>query len=414
MRMIPTLIVLLGCNPDIATTDTGKNPPGKDTADTSADSDTGSTDTDTAITDDFCGVIEIFDAECVMCHSASNPQGDLDLQTDPYAAIVNQPSAQYSGKTLVVPNDSGSSFLYLKMTANQGPNGDEMPTTGILDASLTDVVKTWINNGASSECGTIDTSDTDTGPTTYHPPGWDDSSEHGIGAKFRTDDCQGCHGSDLSGGSSGVSCDDCHDSGWRNNCTFCHGGTDNNTGAPPEDIDDSTSGLSFDAHTSHVSSSKHPDYDCVQCHTKPSDVLSDGHLFNADSTKGVSEVIFKAGLSDVGTYAGAGSCSNLYCHGDGDGKNGSAKDGNTYGCTDCHGGMADGGRGLGGKHDDHLEEGVSCEDCHSSTVSSGTTISGPDNHVNGKVDVALPSGMTYSGGECTGNCHGENHNGRNW
>ena len=35
-----------------------------------------------------------------------------------------------------------------------------------------------------------------------------------------------------------MSCDDCHDEGWRTDCVFCHGGVDDTTGAPPEDIRD--------------------------------------------------------------------------------------------------------------------------------------------------------------------------------
>jgi hypothetical protein len=45
---------------------------------------------------------------------------------------------------------------------------------------------------------------------TYHPTGWKDNPQHG--SDFSTDpqNCKACHGEDLGGGTSGVSCADCH------------------------------------------------------------------------------------------------------------------------------------------------------------------------------------------------------------
>jgi hypothetical protein len=42
-----------------------------------------------------------------------------------------------------------------------------------------------------------------------HVPAWSDATEHG-GAYFSAEACDGCHGSDLNGGGSGVGCRDCH------------------------------------------------------------------------------------------------------------------------------------------------------------------------------------------------------------
>lgn len=105
-----------------------------------------------------------------------------------------------------------------------------------------------------------------------------------MAAKHQDETCVACHGPDLKGGASGVSCDTCHSGAthesWRTNCTFCHGGIDNPTGAPPEGISDQTNGAgqAFTVHSTHVEvTSLTSAFDCVQCHVKPADVLAFGY-----------------------------------------------------------------------------------------------------------------------------------------
>ena len=74
----------------------------------------------------------------------------------------------------------------------------------------------------------------------HHPDGWAAADTHGLAAKFVQEDCRSCHGLQLDGGPVGVSCDGCHQPNWKTTCTFCHGGTDNQTGAPPRDITNAT------------------------------------------------------------------------------------------------------------------------------------------------------------------------------
>jgi predicted CxxxxCH...CXXCH cytochrome family protein len=407
MRLLPLVVLaaLLGCDdtlygkPDSSGTSTGESgTPADDTA---------------PVSQDFCGVVSTLNQSCVVCHGATSPQSGLDLSTDPYAALVNRPSTMYSGAVLVVPGDSAASLLYAKISGTQSSSqGGVMPPTGMLPADRIALVKAWIDAGASSECtGPVDTNVTGL----YHPDGWADAAAHGMGAKCQADTCTACHGEDLTGGSTGVGCDDCHAEGWRTNCTFCHGGGDNTTGAPPVDIDNLSTGLSFPEHTAHVEQTIHAAWDCTQCHTKPTDVLSVGHFLVGDGTPCEAEVNFAAGLSSAGRYDGAGGCSNLYCHGNGRGSTstGSVASGANLDCNGCHD-ASDQGDHLSGEHHKHIEEGLGCNECHSATVSNNTTISNPANHVDGEKDVVLPSGMSRSGGECTGTCHGERHDGRNW
>ncbi len=249
--------------------------------------------------------------------------------------------------------------------------------------------------------------------SSYHPDGFDDPAVHGLEAKLNVQDCRDCHGADLTGGS-GLSCDSCHPDGWRTDCTFCHGGTSNSTGAPPLDIDGNAdpSSITFMAHTAHVSGSYAAPFDCSECHVEPDDVTSTGHLF--DSTPAVAEVSFTAGLSSAGSYDGAGGCSNLYCHGNGQGDNGtSTDDGRSKTCASCHPDETSGTaewQTMSGEHSRHLNEGLACAYCHFDDVDHDKTIIEPSLHVDGVVEQAFEkSTMWIVSGTCIGYCHGELH-----
>ena len=306
--------------------------------------------------------------------------------------------------------DAAGSLLYRKVSGTQAADeGGPMPPGGMLADERLTVLRAWIEGGAPTTCdapaqvpdGGL------TGP--YHPEGFSASDVHGLELKTGAQNCRDCHGATLEGGA-GPSCDTCHQPGWRTNCTYCHGGTDGENGAPPRDLRGVTerAELSFAAHTEHTSERNHVAWDCDQCHLEPVDVMSEGHVF--DTTPGASEVDFSGGISDAGEYDGNGGCSNLYCHGNG----------RIYGeiehtaerpdCGGCHT-LA----GLSGEHGKHRREGVSCEACHSRTVSNPTTISNVENHVNRVKDVAITAaGFQFENGTCSGTCHGERHSGRRW
>lgn len=364
----------------------------------------------------YCALKQVIAQNCGFCHGAGgSPQGGLDLETDPHAALVDMPSSLYAGRTLVVPGDSASSFLINKLTGDLSGEGGAMPPNGALDAATVDVLRAWIDDGATDVCDEV----VDPGGN-YHPEGWSAPTAHGLAAKLHEQTCTDCHGANLDGEDNGVSCDGCHsDPEWRTNCTFCHGGDDNNTGAPPEDIDDNsdTATLAFRAHTRHVTENTHAPFGCGTCHDKPQDVLTPGHMF--DSTPAIAEVTFVNGLSPRGTYLGNGSCSNLYCHGNGQSSNGTAEHSQTMGCTSCHAGLSSGRSGwatMSEPHEDHLREGLSCENCHNDTTRDGSSIHDPGLHVNGAKDVVIEPnvGVTRTGSTCTGTCHGKVHTNESW
>jgi predicted CxxxxCH...CXXCH cytochrome family protein len=187
------------------------------------------------------------------------------------------------------------------------------------------------------------------------------------------------------------------------------------SGAPPQDIDDGSDpvGLSFAPHPVHESGRISTVFDCGSCHRKPESALDPGHLFD-DPTPGVAEVVFPAGVYDPGTR----TCSELACHGDGQGANGrvGAADGPRT-CGSCHPDAADPARWdlMSDRHPRHLREAFACAECHPD-AEGNDAIDQPALHVDGAAEVELPVGIVFdpTARTCDGTCHGEGHRGRVW
>lgn len=254
----------------------------------------------------------------------------------------------------------------------------------------------------------------------HHPDNFGDQAVHGPAALFVTEDCNsaGCHGTQLEGVGSAPGCDTCHTAGWRQNCTFCHGGTDNATGAPPRDIDGQTvtANLIFRAHTQHITAgADHVAFECTQCHVKPTDALDANHWF--DSTHGVPEVTFTAGLNATGTFDyGTRTCASNYCHGNGRGANGTVSNASPKpGCDGCHpfqNSNTTAWSTMSGDHRLHLGKGYQCYECHGGTLDTNNAIADVTLHVNKLKDTKFTgTNIAYTANtkRCTGTCHGKNH-----
>jgi hypothetical protein len=92
------------------------------------------------------------------CHDAASRKGDLDLVTDPYAALVNvdptNAAAKARGWKRVVPGDEASSFLVTKLTLAQSfdPQFQQlMPNGQRLDETEIDQIRCWIRRGATDD-----------------------------------------------------------------------------------------------------------------------------------------------------------------------------------------------------------------------------------------------------------------------
>jgi len=272
-------------------------------------------------------------------------------------------------------------------------------------------------------------------PGHFHPVGYADVPIHGRDLKWQVTDCRTCHGQDLTGGPVGAggpgttiapnSCDPCHKQGWRTDCTYCHG-TPGGNGAPPIDLDGESdpSKITFPGHPAHTSGRLSAPFDCINCHRKPTDVLTPYHVFDASPRR--AENNLTGGLSSVGVYDPvAGQCTNLYCHGTGRGSNGTVEKHaqGPLACSACHADMTTQARWatMTERHTTHLSQGFNCTNCHAGvTPTNPGSIDGDKTlHVNGKPDIAFSAdsgSMAYDAGakQCTGTCHGEKHSGRTW
>lgn len=160
-----------------------------------------------------------------------------------------------------------------------------------------------------------------------HDDAWLDvasPSFHAFSANRGIAACQSCHGADLSGGLVGVACGKCHDGGVHGgvtvvafriagatNCIGCHGGVDDQGGAPPRATwGNAADPIRVGAHSTHVAAG----YDCGVCHLKPADMLSPGHIDGP-----TADVVFGGmaltGPSKPSWDRATARCSSTYCHG---------------------------------------------------------------------------------------------------
>jgi len=116
--------------------------------------------------------------------------------------------------------------------------------------------------------------------------------------------CAACHGSDFSGGKSGVSCLACHEEGVTA-CSTCH------------DAEPQTA-----AHPAHLAR-----FECAACHQVPDRWNAEGHILrDGHADPPPAEITFGeaarwrpefASDSSEPTYdSDTGTCSGVYCHGD--------------------------------------------------------------------------------------------------
>jgi predicted CxxxxCH...CXXCH cytochrome family protein len=174
-----------------------------------------------------------------------------------------------------------------------------------------------------------------------HPDSWMEPASpdfHGarvldVGAEA----CYSCHGEDASGGTRASSCFECHDRAAE--CVTCHGGHDNDSGAPPRDLSGNTTpdAVGVGAHSVHVAGEGgFPGVPCGSCHVVPQTQGSPGH----QDTPPPAEVEFDTDVTVIGFLPAwdrdAGTCSGVVCHGAGN-TTPPWTEAHAFECTDCHG-----------------------------------------------------------------------------
>jgi predicted CxxxxCH...CXXCH cytochrome family protein len=255
--------------------------------------------------------------------------------------------------------------------------------------------------------------------TSNHPAGWSAASQHGYQANLTgLAGCKSCHGTDLAGGSSGVSCTACHSTNgfptWDSNCTFCHGNRSTGRQSPPLDVQgrSATTNVSVGRHDKHVTTTLMAAVTCTQCHpARSGSVITDPTHVDGN---GVAEVTLATLGGMTGSYSRASATSatcTTYCHSNGQGTvttppNWTSTTAMT--CGSCH--LA---QPSSGHHTSISQHVTTCSRCHGGTYT--TTAADASMHIDGTRNVGAAN-LTWNAtnrscGTTGSGCHGSNVNG---
>lgn len=230
--------------------------------------------------------------------------------------------------------------------------------------------------------------DPDTG---QHIAGWYPLG-HKNAASGTTSSCIECHGSDFSGGISGVACESCHILAGNFSCSACHA-------YPPTAV----------AHPAHA----FPRVSCVDCH---SDTI--GTSRHTDTTDYISLSVTYNAKSGPASFTGGATdtCLKVSCHG---GQTTPSWPLGTIAvntqCTSCHArGTTEYNSFNSGQHgrSEHLSK--LCTDCHDTTklaVNHFSYLNTPA--MEGPASATIRDAVLYNGSSCnpeaggiTTGCHG--------
>lgn len=183
--------------------------------------------------------------------------------------------------------------------------------------------------------------------------------------------CQICHGADYSGGAVGVSCLGCHTNpGGPEACNTCHG---NFAGDPNLPLDQAP--LENGAHQAHLTGGEHSrTVECEACHIIPLSWDAEGHIDPPPAEIHFSGLAVADSANPVWSETEE-TCSGTYCHGDAapNWEDDQAE------CGSCH---------SIPPPDPHYPADLNqCVWCHSLVINADGVITQPDLHVNGVVDL---------------------------
>jgi predicted CxxxxCH...CXXCH cytochrome family protein len=221
------------------------------------------------------------------------------------------------------------------------------------------------------------------------------------------DNCETCHGGDLSGGCRSKLQKRCHTTELGPKaCNTCHGVfADPSRIAPPRDISKNfeASARGVGAHVNHLyerrTGARTP---CSGCHNIPQNIYEPGHMVNDDLP---AEVILRGravlfGATNAVYDYETGTCSNTYCHGNFVFHRDSADVTNRFAYTadqmtgnnlsvtwtNAGQGEAECGSCHGLPPEGHISEGITvntCYTCHQGVVDENGNIVDLDRHING-------------------------------
>ncbi len=334
---------------------------------------------DPAIT--YQSLKETIAARCVPCHGPQSKEGSYDMSS--YAGIRGEgrdhvPNAIAGDTTSLV-------IRVLRMdTPIQAhrPKSNDEATDGFFS-----LLRRWIVDYRMAYFRSPNhTSD-------IHLPGT--SGFHGALLKkeqWQWSACTRCHGEDLNGGASGISCLSCHDTRTAQGCASCHR-TETSGSFRASSTQSERSSL---LHQRHLQAGIAQAGLCQTCHPVPTGLRDGVHL------DGQVQIQFSQAANYRGKQpqwdAATKTCTETACHGAGlEGAQipvWGPPQPTTSSCQNCHG-MPPKTLQRGGIHPVDTR----CSTCHPSAHQENGQIKEPALHLNGQVEVAFQ-------GDCR-TCHGD-------
>ncbi len=261
-------------------------------------------------------------------------------------------------------------------------------------------VASWTWNGAAADCGSCHKS----------PPG---TANHHNAAALTT--CSKCHGGtvnatgvvNVAGGlhvngaidTSTLACTTCHGNG-----TLVRSGLQDvnvaaaptGTGAPDTYGRTAVTDRGVGVHAAHILGTRSRPVLCNACHTVPGTQIHKTGVATA-GTVALANLSTTGGIANASYATAAGTCSNVYCHGNFTGGSGATvtaswTTGGTLACTSCHGAPPP----LNATT--HHPGNTACATCHGTGYSSTTVVQAT--HVDGATTLSR-SGCTLCHGDLT-------------
>ncbi|MCB9640987.1 MAG: CxxxxCH/CxxCH domain-containing protein [Myxococcales bacterium] len=324
---------------------------------------------------------QTIDARCVSCHGAQRKEGDYEMSS--YTGIRGVGRDHIPN---AIAGDSKS--LILSILREDATEPAHRPTTeDAQEGGFIVLLRRWVVDYRMAYFrSSIHSSD-------IHLPGT--TGFHGAliqKEKWNWAACTRCHGEDLGGGSSGVSCIQCHDTRTDDGCASCHSTKATTTFRSPSTVGSRSAVL----HQRHVRDALANGALCQTCHPVPTGLIDGVHLDGKVQVQ-LSRAAAYQGKQPVWDTA-AKTCSDTYCHGAGlEGAKVPTweppQDTNTP-CQSCHG-MPPKQLRSGAMHPVDTR----CSTCHPSAHQDNKTIKEPALHLNGQVEVSFQ-------GDCK-TCHGD-------
>ena len=226
---------------------------------------------------------------CAACHQGPTPAARYDLSS--YLGALGGGTDEVAN---AIAGDGQSALLAVLAPATAtGPHAGQSDLRTLLARWVTSCDLAYLDSSIHGR-GVLDRTSTTFHGEDVRRAGWD------------LDTCGRCHGADFAGTDAAPSCTTCHQGG-PGACDTCHSAT-----------------LASGAHGAHVGPGSAA-VACATCHVVPATWRDDGHVRRGEAADPAPAEVIMTGPAAITVEAAdragpptyeAGTCRNVYCHGD--------------------------------------------------------------------------------------------------